>query len=170
MSTILAGCDHGTDFSRFGAFSGERTGSFELDMAPDVAFPLFTAPGEELWAPGWEPFILSGDGYEEGTVWVTEGHGRTVYWYVAAYSTVDRHAKYVRVTPAANAGTVDVQVMSNESDGSTINVTYKLTGLSEAGNKNVEEMLSEPEYAEMMVHWQSAINNSREKIDAHFDK
>ena len=170
MSTSLAGCGQGTDFSEFEAFTGERTGSFELDMEPDDAFPLFTAPGEELWAPGWEPFILSGDGYQEGTVWVTEGHGHTAYWYVATYSTVDRHAKYLRVTPGANTGTVDVRVMSDGNSGSTIAVTYKLTGLSDSGNKTVEEMLSESEYAAMMEHWQSAINSSREKIDAHLGK
>ncbi len=170
MSTTIAGCDHGTNFSEFKAFTGERTGSFELDMDADFAFPLFTAPGEELWAPGWEPFILSGDGHEEGTVWVTEGHGHTAYWYVATYSTVDRHAKYVRVTPGANTGTVDVQVMSNGNGGSTVNVTYKLTGLSDAGNQTVSEMLGESAYAEMMKQWKSAINNSREKIDARFGK
>lgn len=170
MSTVLAGCDHSTDFSEFEALTGARTGSFELDMEPDYAFPLFTAPGEELWAPGWEPFILNGDGYEEGTVWVTEGHGHTSYWYVTTYNKVDRHAKYVRVTPGANTGTVDVQVMPNGNGSSTINVTYKLTGLSDAGNKDIEEMLSESEYAEMMEHWQSAIIDSRQKIDAHFEE
>ena len=139
-------------------------------MEPDYAFPLFTAPGEELWAPGWEPFILSGDGYEEGTVWVTEGHGHTTYWYVATYSTTDRHAKYVRVTPGANTGTVDVQVAPNGSGGSTVNVTYELTGLSDAGNEKVKEMLGESEYAEMMKHWQEAIDTSRDRIDAHFGK
>lgn len=52
MSTVLGGCNHGTDFSDFDALTITRTGSFELDMNPDDAFPLFTAPGEELWAPG----------------------------------------------------------------------------------------------------------------------
>ena len=170
MSTTLPACEHGTDFSQFDAVTGSRTGSFELDMDPDYAFPLFTAPGEELWAPGWEPFILHGDGYEQGTVWITTGHGHTAYWYVAAYDASDRHAKYVRVTPGANAGTVDVRVAPNGDGGSKIEVTYTLTGLSDAGNENVETMLGETEYAEMMVHWQSAINQSRDKIDEHFGR
>lgn len=168
MSTVLAACDHTTNFSKFEAFTGSRTGSFELDMNPDDAFPLFTAPGEELWAPGWEPFILNGDGYEAGTVWVTLGHGHTTYWHVAIYNTVQRHAQYVRVTPEANTGTVDVQVVSNGSGGSTVNVTYTLTGLSDAGNEKVENMLRESEYSAMMENWRSAINESRDRMDNHF--
>ena len=170
MSATLSACDHGTDFSRFDAVTMSRTGSFELDMVPDEAFPLFTAPGEELWAPGWEPFILAGDGYEEGTVWVTLAHGHTGYWYVATYDTADRHAQYVRVTPGADTGTVDVRVESNESGGSTVIVTYRLTGLSDVGNKKVEEMLGESAYAEMMEHWRGAIEESRNKIEAHLGR
>ena len=170
MSVAISACDHGTDFSEFDAVTMSRTGSFELDMVPDDAFPLFTAPGEELWAPGWEPFILNGDGYEEGTVWVTMGHGHTAYWYVANYNTSDRHARYVRVTPGANTGTVDVQVVPNKNGGSTVSVTYLLTGLSDAGNRNVEETLGESEYSEMMEHWRGAIENSRDKIDAHLGR
>lgn len=168
MSLVISGC--GPDFSKFEAVTKKRTGSFELDMNPDDAFPLFTAPGEELWAPGWEPFVLNGDGYEEGTVWVTIGHGHTTYWYVADYNTVDRHAQYVRVTPEANTGTVSVQVVSNGNGGSTVKVTYQLTGLSDAGNKHVEKMLGESEYSEMMERWRSAINESRDRIDKHFGR
>jgi hypothetical protein len=34
----------------------------------------------------------------------------------------------------------------------------------------VESMLQEVEYAEMMMHWQAAINEYREKIDGHFGR
>ena len=170
MSTVLSGCDHGTDFSDFDALTIARTGSFELDMNPDDAFPLFTAPGEKLWAPGWEPFILNGDGYEEGTVWVTLGHGHTTYWYVAHYNTADRQAQYVRVTPDASTGTVDVSIAANGNGGATVNVSYHLTGLSPAGNEHLEGSFSESQYAEMMKEWRTLINDSREKIDDHFGR
>lgn len=159
-----------TDFSKFEALTINRTGSFELDMKPDDAFPLFTAPGEMLWISTWEPFILNGDGYEEGTVWVTEGRGHKTYWYVAVYDTEARHARYVRVTPEADSGTVDVSVSSNGSDGATVNVTYQLTGLSEAGNENLARLLGEVEYAGMMEDWRTMIEQNRDRIDDHFDR
>jgi hypothetical protein len=168
MATVLSGCEHDTGFSDFNAVTVKRSGTFELDMTPDDAFPLFTAPGERLWAPGWEPHILSGDGFEEGTVWVTESHGHTGYWYVADYDTVARHARYVRVTPGADAGTVDVSLKPSGAGGSKVRVTYQLTALSEAGNQHLSESFSELKYAEMMKHWQSLIEDSRDRIDAHF--
>lgn len=170
MATVLSGCDKGTEFSEFDAVTVKRSGRFELDMNPDDAFPLFTAPGERLWAPGWEPFILNGDGYEEGTVWVTEGHGHTGYWYVADYDTVTMHARYVRVTPGADAGTVDVSLAPNGKGGSTVHVTYQLTALSEAGNEHLSKAFTEPKYAEMMAHWRALISENRERIYKHLGK
>ncbi len=80
MSTILGGCSHADDFSGFEARTVARSGSFELDMTPEQALPLFTAPGEKLWISIWDPVVLNGDGFEEGTVFVTSNHGHTTYW------------------------------------------------------------------------------------------
>jgi hypothetical protein len=170
MSTFISGCDHHTDFSNFDAVTVKRSGTFELDFSPDDAFPLFTAPGERLWATRWEPFILNGDGYEVGTIWVTEGYGFTDYWYVADYDTETRYAQYVRVTPRDTAATIDVSLTSNGKDGTNVHITYQLTALSEWGNERLAEQFSEDKYAEMMVHWQTLINANREKIDDHFGR
>ena len=170
MSISVGGCDQRNNFSGAQALTISRSGSFELDMTPEYALPLFTAPGEKLWIPIWDPIILNGDGYEEGTVWVTANHSQTTYWYVSDYDTDAKHAQYVRVTPDVNSGTVDVSVSSNGKGGSTVSVTYQLTGLSEAGNKRVQESLGEANYVAMMEEWQSMINASRAQIDAHFSK
>jgi hypothetical protein len=156
-----------TDFS---ALTIARAGSFDLDMTPDEALPLFTAPGEKLWIPIWDPDILHGDGYEKGTAFVTSHHGKTTYWLVTDYDTDARHAQYVRVTPEANTGTVDVSITANGDGGATVNVAYQLTGLSPAGNSDLEDAFSEAAYAEMMREWQAMINASREKIDRHFGR
>ena len=170
MSTVSSGCDHGDDFSGFDALTIARTGSFELGMMPDEAQPLFTAPGEKLWIPIWDPVILSGDGYEKGTAFVTNNHGHTTYWLVTDYDTEAKHAQYVRVTPGANTGTVDVSITSNGNAGSTVNVAYQLTGLSPAGNADLEGSFSETQYAAMMEEWRNMINDSREAIDEHFGR
>ena len=170
MSIILAGCNHGHDFSDFDAVTIVRTGSFELDMTPEQALPLFTAPGEKLWIPIWNPVILNGDGYEEGTAFVTTNHGHTSYWLVTDYDTEAKHAQYVRVTPGANTGTVDVSITSNGNGGSIVNVAYQLTGLSPTGNADLKDSFSESKYAEMMEEWRAMINDSREKIDEHFGR
>ncbi|MEM7016948.1 MAG: hypothetical protein AAF512_06345 [Pseudomonadota bacterium] len=155
------------NFSEFNAVTMNRNGTFELDMTPEDALPLFTAPGETLWAPGWEPFILNGDGVEQGTIWVTTGHGHTSYWYVTDYDTTTKHAQYVRVTPGADVGTVDISIEANSSGGSTVNVTYRLTGLSKSGNERVSNTLSESAYSERMKHWQSLIEDNKDSIQKH---
>ena len=170
MSTVPGGCGHGEDFAGFDALTIARTGSVELDMTPEEAQPLFTAPGEKLWIPIWDPIILHGDGYEKGTAFVTTNHGHTSYWLVSDYDTEARHAQYVRVTPGANTGTVDVTIASNGSSGAIINVAYQLTGLSPAGNADLEESYSESNYAEMMEEWRTMINDSRERIDDHYGR
>lgn len=170
MSTVLDGCCHSSELTGADALTVSRTGSFELEMAPEEALPLFTAPGEKLWIPGWDPVVLHGDGFEKGTVFVTEAHGHTTHWLVMDYDTKARHALYVRVTPGVDTGTVDVSIAPNGNGGSTVTVDYQLTGLSPAGNEKLEESFSEAEYAGMMGEWRSMINDSREKIDAHFGR
>jgi len=170
MSTTLGGCDHGNDLSEFDAVTISRSGSFELDMTPEEALPLFTAPGEKLWISIWDPVVLHGDGYEKGTVFVTSIHGHTTYWLVGDYDTQTRHAQYVRVTPGADTGTVDVSVTSNGDGRATVNVAYQLTALSPAGNVNLAESFSESSYAAMMEEWRSMIVDSKETIDEHFGR
>ena len=175
MTTVLAGCTRadnlpGGELTAADALTVARTGSFELDMTPEEALPLFTAQGEKLWIPMWDPVILHGDGYEKGTVFVTEHHGQTVYWLVMDYDINAKHALYVRVTPGADTGTVDVSLAPNESGGSTVTVSYQLTALSPAGKKRLQESFTEARYAEMMGEWRTMISNSRERINAHFGR
>ena len=163
---LLTGCN--MNFKDFKAITLTRSSSFELDMSPEYALPLFTAPGEKLWISVWDPIVLNGDGLEKGTVWVTTNHGTTSHWYVADYNIDTKHAQYMRTTPGADIGTVDVSMTSNGNDGSIVQVTYQLTGLSESGNKSIEQKLSESEYAKMMQEWRTMINSSRKQIDEHF--
>jgi len=170
MSTLLSGSAHSDDFSGFDALTIARTGSFELDMTPSESLPLFTAPGEKLWISAWNPIILNGDGLEKGTAFVTTSHGHTTYWLVMDYDTHAKHALYVRVAPGVDTGTVEVSIASNGSGGSTVSVTYQLTALSTAGNRNLETSYSESSYAAMMEKWRTMINDSRETIDKSFGR
>jgi len=77
--------DAAFNFVKKDAMTIERTSSFELPMTPNEALPLFTAPGEVHWAPGWNPNVLSGDGFEQGTVWLTKHGEVTTHWYVSKY-------------------------------------------------------------------------------------
>jgi len=145
-----------------------RNGSFELDLPPREALLLFTAPGERLWISEWDPKILHGDGFEAGTVFITTNHGPSTYWQVCDFDRDAGHARYVRVTPESDTGMVDVRVSSNNTGGSTINVTYQLTGLTPSGNDKLSTAYSAPDYAAMLQNWQRMIRDSRATIDEFF--
>ncbi|WP_176085900.1 SRPBCC family protein [Martelella sp. HB161492] len=148
----------------FEALTIYRSGAFEIDVAPDKALPLFTAPGEKSWVPDWNPTILSGNGFEKGTVFVTGQQGARTYWLVIDYDTATRHALYVRTTPEVDTGTVDISVGSDHGGGTTIHVTYSLTALSEAGNTRLRETFNPSAYAKMMEGWRTLIAENRTRI------
>ena len=133
-----------------------HSGSFELDDCPDKALYLFTAPGEVIWVPGWEPNIMSGDGFEAGTVFTT-GHGdEETIWVVVDFDTENFRARYARITPGSRAGTVEVNLHRNAAGGSTVTVAYELTALSESGRENLAGMDSDA-YANMLIEWKSLV-------------
>ena len=145
--------------SESGTVSIRHTGSFELRDTPEQALYLFTAPGEIIWVPGWEPVIMSGDGFEEGTVFLTHHDHEETIWVVVDFDTKACRARYARITPSSKAGTVEVNLSENESGGSTVEVTYELTALSEAGVRNLEHF-DEKAYAEMLVEWKSLVESA----------
>lgn len=155
------------DFTSADATSVDRSGYFRLDMPADRAFPLFTASGEKLWVPGWNPVVLNGDGFEKGSVFITAAQGRKTFWMVMDFDTQERRALYARTTPDVDTGTVEVRVASDGGEGAIVDVSYRLTALSEEGNERLREAFSEPEYAKMMQDWRRLICESRDRIEDH---
>ena len=135
-----------------------RTGTLHVEAPPDRAFMLFTAPGEELWVDGWDPTLLSGDGLEEGTVFLTDV-GEPTVWIVVDFDRSARHARYARVAPGTRAGTVDVKVAGDGNGESVVTVTYELTALSEQGDRMLNAF-DEGAYADMMTTWEQMIRDA----------
>lgn len=136
-----------------------HSGTFDLDDPPEKAIYLFTAPGEVVWVPGWEPTIMNGDGFEQGTVFLT-GHGdEATIWVVVDFDTEAYRARYARITPASRAGTVEVQLHANDSGGSIVEVSYELTALSESGNENLAGF-DDKAYAKMLTEWKRLIETA----------
>lgn len=146
----------------------KQTGSFELDIPPAKALPLFTGPGEEVWIPKtmWNPVYLNGDGYEKGTVFLT---GNT-HWFVTDYDSDKKYARYIRVNQGVDMGSVEVQVLDNGKGGSKVVVDYQLTGLSEKGSKRLQKNFSDSAYANMMKEWKNMILYSKESVEKFISK
>ena len=133
-----------------------RTQSFELPLACAEALPLFTAPGERLWAPGWEPEMLSG-GTGRGSVFRTHDGERETVWIVTDYAPEQGRASYARIAQGSNMGMVDVRCRALAPKRSEISVTYTLTGLTPEGRAFVQTFLAPEAYADFIREWQTSI-------------
>ena len=52
--------------------------SFQINQPAEELFPLFSAEGEKLWAPGWDyENIMGSTGMHEDYIFLTAGHHRS---------------------------------------------------------------------------------------------
>ena len=135
-------------------------GTLRVAAAPTHAFQLFTAPGERFWIEDWNPAILTGgDGREKNSVWVTEVGGDRAYWVVVDYDTEALHARYARVAPGTHAGTVEVFARPGETGATEVEVTYRLTALTDDGNRNLAAFDADA-FARMLADWERMIGDA----------
>ena len=127
-------------------------GEVAVALPPDEAFPLFTARGELLWVPGWQPDFVhppSGE-LELDQVWLTGAGEELTHWLVAGLDRERRRVEYARITPGSRLGRVIVEV-SPAPGGAVAAVRYVMTALSPAGNEVLAQL--EAGYGEMMAKW-----------------
>lgn len=127
-------------------------GTVAVALPPKEAFPLFTARGELLWVPGWQPeFVHPASGeLELDQVWLTRSGEELTHWLVVALDRERRRVEYARITPGSRLGRVIVEVAA-AAGGSVAEVRYAMTGLSPAGNAVLAEL--EAGYGAMMEKW-----------------
>lgn len=133
-----------------------RSGRFHLDATCDRVLPLLTARGEEQWAQGWHPELLSGSS-GRGSVFRTRGRdGRETVWIVTDDEPSAGRVSYARLAGESNMGLVDVRC-SGDGGGSSVQVTYTLTGLNPEGRAFVAGFLAGARYEAMMAEWKQAL-------------
>ena len=144
---------------RFTSKRAVRSGTVHVRLPLDDAFQLFTPLGERSWAPGWDPRIVfpSGGMPERDLVFtVTHGHGGEAVWIVDACDLASHTIEYLYVLPDRTTCRIRVQCKPEEPRLTRANVTYTMTGLSEEGNRIVDELSAEA-FAHRMRHWEEQI-------------
>jgi len=74
------------------------------------------------------------------------------------------------ISAGHDMGTVDIQLEENGQGGVIVNVTYNLTGLSDAGSKNILENFTADKYKQMLQSWKKMIIDNKDKIDHHYSQ
>jgi hypothetical protein len=133
-----------------------NTRRFHLDAPCARAFPLFTAVGEKQWAEGWDPKLLSGSEHRGSAFQTRHPDGQVTTWIVTEYDPVAGRVSYARLAEGSNIGLVDVRC-TKDGNGSAIDVTYTLTGLSPKGDALASTFTADAHYTAMIDEWQHAL-------------
>lgn len=134
----------------------ERKGSFVLPFPRERAFELFTPEGERAWVAGWLPEPLhapEGRTDVAGAVFRTAATGEETLWLVLALDRERGVADYVRITPGNRLGTVRVTCRPEGAQGTRVDIAYRLTATSPAGERALAAT-TEAAFAETMAKWQ----------------
>ncbi len=135
----------------------KHTASFEIDQPAKELFPLFSAEGEKLWAPGWEyENIMGGTDLHEDYVFVTRSHDHAsseAIWMVKRYEPEHYLVQFYKVEPGEKIGVIEVRCIELNESQTKVQVTYEYIGLSETGNGFVSSF-SASDYSAFMAEWE----------------
>ena len=133
-----------------------RTNSFEISVPVGDLFPLFSPEGEKLWVPGWDyQNVMGTTELSEDYVFLTTTHdhnAKRAIWIVKSFDPDLYSVQFYRVEPEEKVGVVSVVCTELESAKTRVQVTYKYTALSAAGEKFIAEFSAE-RYAAFIDEW-----------------
>jgi hypothetical protein len=136
---------------------------------PEKVFPLLCPVREADWAPGWEyRLIYSVSGVAElGCIFTTPNpptpgsRGQVAAektWIVTEYDPAAFRIGFVWISPGRVATEIRIQLTRAPDTSTRANISYRYTGLSEEGNREVKGYDAEW-YRNMMEEWETAINH-----------
>lgn len=134
------------------------THSISLPIDADDAIEFFTPEGERKWVDGWAPRYLFPTNGEtiEGMVFETGDGEELTYWTVVDFDRPGGRARYSRVTPGSRSTLVEVICRHDGEHACQVEVSYTLTGLTDAGNAAIDAFVGEA-YAGMIEEWRASI-------------
>ena len=138
----------------------EQQGSFELSIGADAAFPLFSAEGERLWVPDWDPKpIFPVDDvvrWQKDAVWTIVRDGELLTWWTVEVDRANLQASYVHFS-TGRAVRVTVRVERLSSKTCRVHLQYLITATAAEGEHHVREACS---IEARMASWKQLIESA----------
>jgi hypothetical protein len=131
------------------------------DASPETVFPLLCPVREADWVPGWQyTMIYSKSGVAEaGCVFTTPNDdGTQITWLVTDYDPVRFCIAFAWVNPGKVAAQIEISLKKNSQGTTTAVIRYTYTGLSPAGNRELERY-DQKWFEQKMQGWEAAINH-----------
>jgi hypothetical protein len=131
------------------------------DALPDKVFPLLCPVREAEWIPGWQcRLIYSQSGVaEDGCVFTTPNEdGADTVWMVTHHDPAAFKIAYAWIKPGMIATQLRISLLPGPPGKTATQIHYFYTGLSAAGNKELENYTPEW-FRSKMQGWENAINH-----------
>lgn len=158
-------------------FRGRRavtTAVLSIEAGPDAVFPLLCPVREAEWLDGWvgRPVYAESGLAEENGVYATDhaGESEPTIWLVTKRDPVAREIELVYLVAGRQAVRLALRVEPAGEAGSRVHVRYVRTGLTETGNREIEESTTPTRFGESMKQWETAMNHyfvTGRKLTAH---
>lgn len=139
----------------------------KIDARPEDIFPLLCPVREAEWIDGWScEMIHSESGLaEEGCVFKTNREPENEAYWIMTRCNSPREAEYVRFVTGKMFVALSF-ILSRTEYGTAMETTYTFTGVTEAGNAFVDNVV--PQYIELALnHLEASLNhyvNTGEKL------
>jgi hypothetical protein len=131
------------------------------DAPPEMVFSLLCPVREADWVPGWQYKMIYSKSCvaEAGCVFTTPNEdGSETTWLVTEYDPATFRIAFAWVNPGQVAAHVGISLTRNPQGLTTARIRYTYTGLSPAGNQEVEHY--DQKWFELkMKSWETAINH-----------
>lgn len=140
-----------------------REGFSLVANAPfEIAWPLFGADNERVWAPGWEPIFLWPEKAvdQEGMVFIIRHSAKDAVWVNTAFDREARRIQYVYMIPDVVVTVITLRLVPHGL-ATNIDVVYERTALAAAANETVREMAAGDRVAG--TDWSRQINGHLRK-------
>jgi len=137
--------------------SARHSKSFQLRQPARVLFPLFSAEGERLWAPGWDyENVMGNTDLHEDYIFLTDNHDHAsnkAIWLIKRYAPEIFYIEFYKVEPADKVGTISVKCTELEDGYTEVTVSYMYTAISKQGEEFLKSFTWQA-YSEFIDEWQ----------------
>lgn len=147
------------------SFEGRRTvhrHTQVINATPDAIFPLICPVREAEWAPGWigrPVFAPTGLAEQDGVYASEHGDAEPTIWLVARRDALRHETEFVYFIPGRQVVRLAIGIAPAGAGRSHVSICYVRTGISEAGNAELDEYVRAGGFESMMKSWETAMNH-----------
>ena len=131
-----------------------------INTVPEKIFPLLCPVREVEWLDGWTyKMIYSVSGLAElGAVFSTSADDEEdTVWIITKHDIKNYVVEFTRFTPGIRTCVLSIEVKSKDDYHSLVEICYRYTGLTDAGNKYIDDYEVE-EFNKNMKFWEDSMN------------